>query len=70
MLACPHCGTRLPVQATLGWAHMLLERGVTFAAPGTVVQVYPTPRLPSVTVSCRYCHVSTLVSVEAPAAAA
>lgn len=70
MVACQHCGAALPVKATLGWAHLMLQHGVSYADPCAVVQLYPASSVPTLTVQCRCCRASMVLAIDAPAAAA
>lgn len=70
MVPCLHCGAALPVQATLGWAHLMLQHGLAFVQPGAVIQVYPSPTTPCFSVICRRCWATSVLAIDAPAAAA
>lgn len=70
MVPCPYCGASLPVQATLGWAHHILAKGVSFVQPGAVVPLYPSPTTPTFSVRCQCCWGSSVLAIDSPAAAA
>jgi hypothetical protein len=70
MVACQHCGAALPVQATLGWAHLMLRHGVTYADARALMQLDPVTSVPTLTLQCRCCRTPLVLAVDVPAAAA